>query len=554
MKKDEVSILIGGKAGEGISSAGLVISQLIGCLGYRAYMYFDYPSLIKGGHNFAVIRGGHWRVGATRRQVDFILALNQETLDLHRPEMHEETVTVFNADAAKSDGVGVRIQEILESEQAPPVMANSCILGAFARTSGIEWPVAEAIFRNWIPKMVEKNLAVAHKAYDEAQVVKPIPRDHGIRLPVLTGNEAIGIGLLQAGLQSYFAYPMSPASNLLHFLAGIADEFSLRVIHPESETAAILLALGSAYAGNRAAVGTSGGGFCLMVESLGLSGMAELPVVIMVGQRTGPSTGLATYTAQSDLQFILHAGQGEFPRLVVAPGDAEEACYWSSVAMEMAWKFQIPAFILSDKTICEGAYSFDRKEAGEFHATPPARESYDGPYERYLITESGVSPAHFPPVKGEVIKVNSHTHDPSGITTEQADRTRIMADKRWRKMRTLAGELKSMHTVNLLGNPEAATAVVCWGSVKGACAEVAGTLGLRMVQPIVLSPFPEENLSAALEEADRVVVAEQNETGQLAILLRQHGWNVPEHDVVLRYDGRPFQIEDLEEQIGAILA
>lgn len=554
MKKDEVSVLIGGKAGEGISSAGQVICQLIGCLGYRAYMYFDYPSLIKGGHNFAVIRGARWKVGAIRRQVDFILALDQETLDLHKAEMHDGTVLVFNADMANADGIGVRIKEILESEQAPQVMANSCILGAFARASGIDWSSAEGVFRKWIPKMVEKNLTVARISYDRSQVVMPIPRDHGTRLPVLTGNEAIGIGLLQSGLQSYFSYPMSPASNLLHFLAGIADKFALHVIHPESETAAILLALGSAYAGNRAAVGTSGGGFCLMVEPLGLSGMAELPVVVMLGQRPGPSTGLATYTAQSDLHFVLHAGQGEFPRFVAAPGDAEEACYWSSVAMELAWKYQIPAFILSDKTICEGAYSFDRSSLGEFHTGHLVVEAGEGSYERYALTESGVSPAHFPPMGGEVIKVNSHAHDPQGITTERADLTRNMADKRWRKMRTLAGELDSMPTVNVLGNPEATTAVVCWGSVKLACAEVAGTLGLRMVQPVVLSPFPGQALTAGLAGADRVIVAEQNETGQLALLLRQHGWKVAERDVVLKYDGRPFQIEDLEEQIGAILS
>ncbi len=553
MKKDEVSVLIGGKAGEGISSAGLVVSQLIGCLGYRVYMYFDYPSLIKGGHNFAVIRGARWAVGATRRKVDFILALNQETIEFHQHEMHEKTVTIFNADTAKGSGMGVQVKKILESEKAPSVMANSCILGAFARASGMEWPTAESVFRKWIPKMVDKNLAVARRAYDEADVVMPVPRDHGTRLPVLTGNEAIGIGLLQAGLQSYFSYPMSPASNLLHFLAGIADDFSLRVIHPESESAAILLALGSAYAGNRAAVGTSGGGFCLMVEPLGLSGMAELPVVVMVGQRPGPSTGLATYTAQSDLHFVLHAGQGEFPRFVAAPGDAEEACYWSSVAMEMAWKYQVPAFILSDKTICEGAYSFDRLKAVEFHADSLAGESHGGKYERYAFTESGVSPAHFPPSKGEVIKVNSHAHDASGITTERADITKTMADKRWRKMRMLAGELRGLETVNVLGKPEAAVAVVCWGSVKWACAEVAETLGLRMVQPIVLSPFPEEQISAALTGVARVVVAEENETGQLAHLLRQNGREIPVKDLVLKYDGRPFQIEDLEEQIGRLV-
>ena len=178
-------------------------------------------------------------------------------------------------------------------------------------------------------------------------------------LPVLTGNEAIGIGLIEGDLEIYFSYPMSPTSNILHFLAGYADELKIRVIQPESEIAVILMALGCAYAGSRAAVGTSGGGFCLMTEALGLAGIAELPLVIILGQRTGPSTGLATYTAQSDLHFALHAGQGEFPRLVIAPGDAGEARSWSRAAMDLAWKYQLPAIVLPDRTICEGLYSIN---------------------------------------------------------------------------------------------------------------------------------------------------------------------------------------------------
>ncbi len=290
-----------------------------------------------------------------------------------------------------------------------------------------------------------------------------------------------------------------------------------------------------------------------MVESLGLSGMAELPVVIMLGQRPGPSTGLATYTAQSDLHFVLHAGQGEFPRLVAAPGDAEEACYWSSVALELAWKYQVPAFILSDKTICEGAYSFDRSAAGEFYTSPLPDPPKMNPYERYALTESGVSPVLFPPVKGEVIKVNSHAHDPPGITTERPDFTRTMAEKRWRKMRTLASELSAVRTVNVLGTIDAGTALLCWGSVKWACDEVAGGLGLRVVQPIILAPFPDDGLKAALKGVERVIVAEQNETGQLALLLKQHGWNVPDRDVILKYDGRPFDLEELEERVSGVL-
>ena len=275
---------------------------------------------------------------------------------------------------------------------------------------------------------------------------------------------------------------MSPTSNLLHFLAGDADEVRIRVIQPESEIAVILAALGCAYAGTRAAVGTSGGGFSLMVEALGLAGMAELPVVIVLGQRAGPSTGLATYTAQADLGFAIHAGHGEFPRLVIAPGDAEESRTWIRAAMDLAWKYQIPALFLPDRTICEGMYSLDPSVTMEHRADPVIAGPDGHPYLRYALTDSGISPLRFPPVKGEVIRVNSHTHDTDGITTEDPGITRAMADKRKRKMLGLAKEIEGMQPVNVAGDPDAGTGLLCWGSSKGICAELGEALGLRVIR------------------------------------------------------------------------
>ena len=213
---------------------------------------------------------------------------------------------------------------------------------------------------------------------------------------MLTGNEAISIGLVEADLEVYFSYPMSPTSNILHFLAGYADELHIRVLQPESEIAVILMALGCSYAGSRAAVGTSGGGFCLMTEALSLAGIAELPILIILGQRTGPSTGLATYSAQSDLHFALHAGQGEFPRLIIAPGDAGEARHWSGMALDLAWKYQIPAILLPDRLICEGLYSVEPDTGTRYAAGPVMADPGIHPYLRYALTDSGISPLTVP--------------------------------------------------------------------------------------------------------------------------------------------------------------
>jgi 2-oxoglutarate ferredoxin oxidoreductase subunit alpha len=548
-----VSVVIGGRAGDGISSAGQVIGQLIGRLGYRVHMYFDYPSLIKGGHNFAIIRGAEEKVGAVREKAEFLLALNQDTIDRHRHRLGDGGVIITDAGLAKEAGaVRLPIDKILVQEDAPPIMGNSVMIGAFARAAGIGWEETESVLQKALPRETGQNLKVARRGYDSTGLMHAIPRLDRPSWPVFTGNEAIGLGLIEGGLQAYFGYPMSPTSNILHFLASHAEELGIQVVQPESEIAVIQLALGGSYAGSRTAVGTSGGGFCLMTETISLAGIAELPLVIVLGQRTGPSTGLATYTAQSDLPFALHAGHGTFPRLVTAPGDLDEARFWSRAAMDLAWKYQVPAIILADKTLCEGLYSLDpgmpaRPRAEALFADPDRL-----PYHRYAFTGSGISPLRFPPGKGAVIRANSHVHDQPGITTEEPELTREMADKRKRKGEGLKAELEGMDPVKLGGVADAPDILLCWGSNKGGCFEAGQRLGLRVVQPVVLSPFPEEAFARAMQRAERVIAVETNEEGDLACLVRQYGYRVDSR--VLKYDGRPFFAEELQARIREVLA
>jgi 2-oxoglutarate/2-oxoacid ferredoxin oxidoreductase subunit alpha len=552
MPENEVSVLIGGRAGDGISSAGQIIAHLLARCGYRVHMYFDYPSLIKGGHNFAVIRAAGEDIGTVREQVDFICALNQETLDLHRRRLAKQGTIIFDAGTVKhTEGIGIPVQEILAAEEAPPVMGNSAIIGAFIRAAGLDWAASTDVLKKSMPKETEKNLRVARRAYDTSEERQKVPFTGKPVLPVMTGNEAIGVGLVEADLEIYLSYPMSPTSNILHFLAGYADDLHIRVIQPESEIAVILMALGCSYAGTRAAVGTSGGGFCLMTEALSLSGIAELPVLIILGQRTGPSTGLATYSAQSDLHFALHAGQGEFPRLIVAPGDATEARRWSRTALDLAWKYQIPAILLPDRLICEGLYSVEadagtRHPAGAIMADPGTH-----PYLRYAPEDSGISPLRFPPAKGEIIRVNSHVHDPDGITTEDPGITKEMADKRAKKMEELSHEIEGLDPVNLGGITDAETALLCWGSTKGVCEELAHKRGLRLVQPVVLWPFAEASFDRAMDGVERFYAIETNETGQLATLVSRFGYRPAEK--ILKYDGRPFMVDELDAILEMVI-
>ncbi len=547
---NELQILIGGKAGEGINAAGLTVTHLLNQLGYRMYMYFDYPSLIKGGHNFCIVRAAHEKIGAHRTKVDYVLAMNQDTIDLHQQRFHEQTVFVLDSDAVRKDeprrqeGAVVPVKEILKEEDAPPIMGNTAIIGAFARVAGFDWPHVEKVLRKHLPKGIEKNLAVAKRSYSmHAARRKVTPPDGATPLPVMTGNEAVGLGLLSGGLQEYVAYPMTPTSNLLHFLAEFAPGFPLTVTHPENEIAVMLMALGFAYAGKKTAVGTSGGGFCLMTEGFSFAGQAELPVVVVLGQRTGPSTGLPTYTGQTELHFARHAGQGEFPRFIVAPGDAEQAYYWSGIALSIAWKYQVPSIVLVDKTLAEGTYSYDRKALETANVSPAAQVLENDPYQRYKDTENGVSPLVFPGTPGAVVKVNSYTHDEAGVTTENARITENMAKKRQKKGKSLAAELERLPCVKRFGSPGSDTALLCWSSNLGLCTEAAREFGYRVIQPVVLDPFPRQQFSKALSGVSRVIAVEDNMTGQLAGLASSNGAQV-DHQIH-RYDGRPFAVDEL---------
>jgi 2-oxoglutarate ferredoxin oxidoreductase subunit alpha len=538
-----VSVLIGGKAGDGINSAGALVAQLLNHIGYNIYLYFDYPSLIRGGHNFAIIRGSDESIGTCWKTLDFLLALNRETVERHRDRCSNETAIIYNADQVKSAGQGISVKEVLAGVNAPPIMGNSAIIGGFAKAAGIEWNVVEDVFKSHIPRGFDLNLKVAKSGYEQVKTVRSVSRGTKPPYPLLTGNEAIGLGLVNGGLDAYVSYPMTPSSSILHFLAEQKEKFGITVVHPESEIAVILMALGFTYTGKRSAVGTSGGGFCLMTEGLSLAGMAELPLTLVISQRTGPSTGLPTYTGQSDLHFAIHAGQGEYPRLIVAPGDALEAVYWSAVAMNMAWKFQIPAFIMSDKTLSEGTYSVDPAAMSDAGNEDSPRWSGTIPYLRYADVPNGVSPLALPGMKDAVIKVNGYAHDEAGITTEDAVMTRRMADKRLRKEKMLADEMRGYPAVNVSGMHGAPVALFCWGSTKGVCNEIAALLGLRVIRPVVLLPFPTEQLKDAITGVRTLISVEENATAQLAALAERHG--IIADEKILQYDGRPFLPDDL---------
>jgi 2-oxoglutarate ferredoxin oxidoreductase subunit alpha len=550
-KSDSFSVLIGGKAGYGIDKSSTLLAQLFNTMGYYVYVYRDYPSLIRGGHTFSIIRASNNPISTHINKVDYLLALNQDSWDLHKDKLKKNTTVIFDADEAKAEGIAIPVGKFLKEANASDVMRNTCVIGAFCKAAGIEWAVVEKVFKKNMPKELDLNLAVAKKGFDSIPSSGNIKKTGRGPLPILTGNEAISLGLIKGGLKAYLAYPMTPTSTILHFLAENADRFGLKVMHPESEIGVVIMALGFAYSGVKTAVGTSGGGFCLMTEGVSFAGMAEHPMVFVIGQRPGPSTGLPTYTSQTELHFVLNAGQGEFPRFVVAPGDAQEAYFWSAVAMNTAWKYQVQSFIMTDKTLSEGGFDFDIDAIDDVKEEQPLMWDGKGTYKRYLDTKNGVSPLAFVPNGDAVIKTNSYEHDEAGLTIEDPAMTKIQRDKLIRKGDTLSKGVEGFDSVNVLGNKKSSKAILCWGSNKGVCAELGEKLGLRVVQPVVLWPFPAKQFAKAVKGVKKLICVENNSTGQLAKLVKMHGFDVD--GLVLKYDGRPFSLDELESKILKVM-
>jgi len=549
---EELSILIGGKAGDGIRQAGQTLARLLNRFGYRIFFYDDYPSLIRGGHNFSIIRASKKKILAHKEKVDLIVALNQDAVEKHKHRLNPGGVILYDSKKVEAQGVGVDFMGLVKELEGAPIMRNTAALGALAKVLNIEWPILEKVIKDTIEKEVDLNLKIAQSAYNQVEKAGfSIPNLNQKMLPLVSGNEAIALGAVQGGLNMYIAYPMTPASAILHYLAEHEDDLGVVTIHPESEIGVALMALGAAYAGAKTMVGTSGGGFALMTEALSLSGQGEFPIVFVVSQRPGPSTGVPTYTMQGDLSFVIYSGHGEFAKLVLAPGDAEEAFYLTGLAMNLAWKFQIPCFVLSDKHLSESIFSFDA-DPDKVKPEEPLLWDGQGEYKRYLVTQNGISPLAFPGNPAAMVKATSYEHDEYGITTEESEQIVRMQQKRLRKKKTMEEELARYEQVKVYGDLESKTVLLCWGSTKGACIEAAEELGLKVVQPLVLEPLPIESLKKVLSDADKIIDVEVNATGQLAKLLSAHG--ICFDDMILRFDGRPFTVDSLLEKVKEVLS
>ncbi len=557
----DIVIRIVGAAGQGVQTVGEVLTRTAFRSGLMLHAEQSYHSRIRGGENAFALRISEGEVWAPREDTDLLVALNQEMLDQYAPTLADGGLIVCE-EALEAAGKVVRIpaNRLAKEELELPIAANMVLLGAAAHAVGIDAGLMAEVLREAFGKKAELNIrALALGAEHAVRGPWGLPDPayaRGQRM-LLTGGPAVGAGAVSAGCRYVASYPMTPGTAVLTYLAERAERWGLVVEQAEDEIAAINMALGAAYAGARSLVTTSGGGFALMVEGLSLAGMIETPVVVHIGQRPAPATGLPTRTGQEELLFCVHAGHGEFPRYVVAPRDAEEAFYLTAKAFDVAEKYQVPALILTDQHIVDSfvtcsALDPSRIPARSHVLSPEALRSMDH-YDRYAVTDSGVSPRAVPGVSERLVLVDSDEHDAYGRITEDLDVRKTMTEKRLRKEEGLRAELHEP-LVYPEGSLEGHTVLLGWGSTHGAIREAVDTLNAgggryAMVHFSELWPLRTGVLRRAFGEAERVVSVEGNATGQLASLVAQEtGFRVGSY--IRRYDGRPLTAQDIIKEVS----
>jgi len=553
----DLNIRIAGAAGQGVETTGDLLVQAFAAQGLYVFSTQTYMSRIRGGLNWYDIRIADRELFSGREQVDLLLALTEEALDWLRKDIADGGIALYNgADGPAADSppglIAVDLAEVAKEAGGSPIMANTVAAGAIFALLGYDLTVLEqnlrAEFQRKGDEVVQANLACARKGSELVQssagkLKPPAPAD--APNAICSGNEAVGLGAATAGVKFATGYPMTPSTGVLTFLAQVADQYGLVVEQAEDEIAAINMVCGATYAGVPAMTTTSGGGFALMVEGLALSGMLELPVFIFLGQRPGPATGLPTRTAQQDLLFALHAGHGEFPRALFAPGSPQQCYDLARHGLEIAHKHQSPVILLSDQFLADM-----RKNCPGLDTSyrPINRHILDDPpdnYLRYAITESGVSPRAIPGSNAYVV-VDSDEHGEDGHITDHLP-TRVAQQNK--RMRKLDGLLADALPPDYYGPKEAEHLLICWGSTYGPCREAVDLLqaqsrSVAMLHFSQVWPLQADVIREAIGQRQRVTSVECNQTGQFASLLRRIGarW---ECDLLTRYDGLPFTGEEI---------
>jgi 2-oxoglutarate/2-oxoacid ferredoxin oxidoreductase subunit alpha len=577
------AIGIGGAAGQGVATPGDIFAKIFSRRGLHLNAYNAYQSIIRGGHTFLTIRTGPQRVTNMGDRVDLLIPLNQDSIDRHLGRLTAGAACVYNSDIIKPGlaANGVQLCPLPVSKLVDisrnKVAQNTLAIGASLNMMGISFQALEDVlaeqFRKKGDAVVAENVGIARTGYDYAAsqfrpFEKPLPMTEN-RYAVLSGNTAMAMGGAAAGVKFYCAYPMSPSTGVLHWMAAHARKAGIMVRQVEDEIGVVNMAIGAAHAGVRSMCATSGGGFALMSEGLGMSAMIETPVVVIDCQRAGPSTGVPTKTEQGDLWQMLGAAFGDYPRVIAAPLDIRDCFRLIPEIFNIVDRFQCPGIVLCDLLLSEGRLSVEPKELdfnplvdrGELITTMGNHDGDGGagPYQRYKITESGISPRAVPGVPGHTHTAATDEHDEDGVLisdefTNTAKR-RAMMEKRMRKV---AGIEAMVAAPELRGAPNADVTLIGWGSTCGVIEEACEMLTEQGIPanhlPIRwLVPLHGNAIVDLLKGSHHTFIVENNFSGQFARYLRSETSYVP-NGHIRKYDGEPFMphhiVDAVKEQLG----
>jgi 2-oxoglutarate ferredoxin oxidoreductase subunit alpha len=563
----DLNFMVGGEAGQGVQSVGFLLAKVFACGGYHIFADQDYESRVRGGHNFFRVRASSDKVGAIAEEVDILVALDSDSIGLHRAEMASPGIIIFDGEKTKrvsgDNGslLSVPLEKMAEEKAGDKLMLNTVALGAALSAVSYDLTMLNRVLADHFGsgEVGNRNIAAAKAGYDYVQSerkgkfrkIKPLS---GAKRMLLTGNEAISLGAIAAGCKFMAAYPMTPATSIMEYVAAKSKEFDLVMVHAEDEIAAINMAIGAAYAGVRAMTATSGSGLCLMVEGIGLAGITETPIVIVDAQRPGPAVGLPTRTEQGDLQFVLHAHHGDFPRAVLAPATIEDAFWLTIKAFNWAEEYQLPVIILTDQHLASSHATVDPLDLSQVTIGRGMlfSEKEDDPseYMRHRVTKSGISPRAFPGLGKALVITDCDEHDEEGHLTEDAGERTAQVQKRLRKISPLT---KETSTLRKYGSRGAETTLIGWGSTYGAIHEAVDILrkegaSVNMLHLNELWPFPTKAVVDAVSKARNSYVIENNAAGQLAQLVKaETGYDVSGR--ILKFDGRPFTPAYLAEAV-----
>jgi len=563
---------IGGEAGFGIMTTGLLFSKIATRRGYNIFDFVEYPSLIRGGHNAYEVTISDDTVSSLKKEIDVLVCLNKETFDTHKNRCAPKAKIIFDPEVFTPEGdiipIPVTFTAILKELQGQVIMKNIIALGSSLAIMGADLIEMNSLLATQFGRKGEAiillNQQFAQKGFDvvlstsQEHISPMLTKKESPKKMVVTGNEAFAYGAVAADCRFYSAYPMTPSSGVLTSVAAWGKKTGMVVRHAEDEIAVINSALGASFAGVRSSVGTSGGGFALMVEALSMSGITELPIVVFISQRPGPATGMPTWTEQAELLFAIHGGHGEFPKIVLAPGDHQEMVELTLQAFDLADIYQLPVIVMSDMLLSESHRSIPYDEIqAKIKKYIPNRgklvSSADESYKRYLMTDDGVSPRLVPGGVKTFYQANSYEHLEDGHTTE-SDVERIkQVDKRARKIKTYLSNHFIIPTT--IGDiQKAQTVFVGWGSTKGVANEAVKKAkemrkDVAYIHFSYLYPLDKNKIKTLFSDSSKqYILVENNSEGQLGKLLQMEV-GISFENKILRYDGRPLAVEQFIEKI-----